>query len=261
MASEISHRIARDAVLDVLGGAAGSIAVLLTIGGDLDTARRCGDHLLATAIRSPRGVAWKQGGGWPHPLTGFSHGAAGFAWALAKLAVATGDDRYRRTALDAIRYERTLFDHDERNWPDLRWNRPGFMAMWCHGAAGIGLSRLDLLADLDGPEIRGEIAAAIDTTLRSGFGSSHCLCHGDLGDLELIRRAAEVVGGGDLSRAADELALRIVADLHSGWRSGLPHCVESPGLMTGLAGIGYGLLRIIDPESVPCVLLLESVTS
>jgi hypothetical protein len=33
--------------------------------------------------------------------------------------------------------------------------------------------------------------------------------------------------------------------------------VESPGLMTGLAGIGYGLLRAADPECVPSVLTLS----
>ncbi|MFL6196078.1 MAG: hypothetical protein ACJ75H_18005 [Thermoanaerobaculia bacterium] len=30
-----------------------------------------------------------------------------------------------------------------------------------------------------------------------------------------------------------------------------------PGLLTGLAGIGYGLLRAADPEHVPSVLLLD----
>jgi hypothetical protein len=41
-----------------------------------------------------------------------------------------------------------------------------------------------------------------------------------------------------------------------GWLSGLPLGVESPGLMTGLAGIGYGLLRLAAPERVPALLLL-----
>jgi lantibiotic modifying enzyme len=33
--------------------------------------------------------------------------------------------------------------------------------------------------------------------------------------------------------------------------------VESPGLMTGLAGIGYGLLRLAKPARVPSILTLE----
>jgi lantibiotic modifying enzyme len=32
--------------------------------------------------------------------------------------------------------------------------------------------------------------------------------------------------------------------------------VEMPGLMLGLAGIGYGMLRLAEPAHVPCVLRL-----
>jgi class II lanthipeptide synthase len=42
-----------------------------------------------------------------------------------------------------------------------------------------------------------------------------------------------------------------------GWRCANPLGVESPGLMTGLAGIGYELLRVAEPKRVPSVLLLE----
>ena len=33
--------------------------------------------------------------------------------------------------------------------------------------------------------------------------------------------------------------------------------VETPGLLSGLAGIGFGLLRAARPELVPSVLALE----
>jgi lantibiotic modifying enzyme len=33
--------------------------------------------------------------------------------------------------------------------------------------------------------------------------------------------------------------------------------VEAPGLMNGLAGIGYGLLRLAAPTSVPSILALD----
>jgi hypothetical protein len=41
------------------------------------------------------------------------------------------------------------------------------------------------------------------------------------------------------------------------WRCGTPLGVESPGLMTGLAGIGYQYLRLHDPKRVPSVLAVE----
>ncbi len=42
-----------------------------------------------------------------------------------------------------------------------------------------------------------------------------------------------------------------------GWLCGVAWGVETPGLMTGLAGIGYGLLRLAAPEEVPSLLVLE----
>ncbi len=42
-----------------------------------------------------------------------------------------------------------------------------------------------------------------------------------------------------------------------GPRSGTPLGVETPGLMAGLAGVGYGLLRLAEPGRVPSILALE----
>jgi lantibiotic modifying enzyme len=37
----------------------------------------------------------------------------------------------------------------------------------------------------------------------------------------------------------------------------MPSGVHSPSLMTGVAGIGYGLLRLAAPEAVPSLLALR----
>ena len=41
------------------------------------------------------------------------------------------------------------------------------------------------------------------------------------------------------------------------WVCGLPAGTENPSLMVGLAGIGYGLLRIAAQDAVPSVLSLQ----
>jgi lantibiotic modifying enzyme len=201
------------------------------------------------------------------PLTGFSHGAAGIAWALLELAAISGLGRFRATALEALAYERALYSEEEQNWPDLRVfdadqpsrdARPGFRAMWCHGAAGIGLGRLASLRHLDDPTSRAEIATALRTTAARGFGESHALCHGDLGNLELLTQAGRVLGDAYWREEAWRMASAILASIErSSWVCGTSLAVESPGLMTGLAGIGYGLLQLAAPERVPSVLLLE----
>jgi lantibiotic modifying enzyme len=120
------------------------------------------------------------------------------------------------------------------------------------------LARLHSLPFLDDAEIRTEIAAALDTTLAFGNSSSHSLCHGSLGNLELLLRAGEVVGSAKWRHEAERTASALLdAAERDGWRCGTPHGVQAPGLMTGLAGIGLGLLRLGAPSAVPSILALD----
>src|SRR5262249_56393171 len=91
-----------------------------------------------------------------------------------------------------------------------------------------------------------------------GFGGDVALCHGDLGNLELVVQAGERLGDPRWRLQSDRLAALILESIdREGWRCGVLLGVESPGLMTGLAGIGYGLLRLAEPTCVPSVLVLE----
>jgi lantibiotic modifying enzyme len=167
-----------------------------------------------------------------------------------------------RAAEEAFAYERGIFSAEARNWPDLREQggegaRP-FLTMWCHGAPGAGLARLLSLRHADSPELRQEAADAIATTLEQGFGKNHSLCHGDLGNLDVLRQAARITNDAALDARSDALASSVLESISTqGWLCGVPLGVESPGLMTGLAGVGYGLLRLAEPDGVPSVLSLD----
>jgi type 2 lantibiotic biosynthesis protein LanM len=271
-ADRIDAEVERDDRLDVMGGAAGAIASLLALRASapsasarlLAIAERCGDHLLRKAQPANGGVAWPSTAEVLAPLTGLAHGAAGNAWALMKLADASREDRFREIALAAIAYERSVFSAEAANWPDWRMDgtsaaappQPFFGTGWCHGAPGIGLARLDVLHLLDG-HARTEVDIALETTLAQGFGDNHSLCHGDLGNVELVLQAAEILGGERWSTKREHLSASVLDDIgRVGWICGTPRQVESPGLMSGLAGIGYGLLRLVSPRDVPAVLLL-----
>ncbi len=94
-------------------------------------------------------------------------------------------------------------------------------------------------------------------TLRFGFGRNHSLCHGDLGNLELLAYAAAQVGEQGWQSSVACFAAGILRSIgEHGWRCGVPLHVETPGLMMGLAGIGDGLLRIAEP-SLPSILMLQ----
>jgi lantibiotic modifying enzyme len=123
------------------------------------------------------------------------------------------------------------------------------------------MSRLSMMREHDKQQVLDETQVALETTIKTGFGGNHCLCHGDLGNLELLLQASRTLGDSRWNSEANGVVRgvlnRIAAD---GWLCGIPLRAESPGLMTGLAGIGYGLLRFAAPERVPSVLMLEPPT-
>lgn len=268
---EISPQIATDEQHDLIGGAAGALISLLTLhsvrpSDDLAAiAAQCGEKLLAEALPMAPGLGWRSQNAGPTPLAGLSHGAAGIAWPLLRLAALTGDGRFRDAALGGLEYERSLYRADQRNWPDLRGDavragagEPPSMWAWCHGAPGVGLGRIASLPYLDDATVRAEIEAAVESTIENGFGANHSLCHGDLGNLEVVTLGAERLGRDDWSERAGRLAGGILASIREhGWHFGLPGRTEPPGMMIGLAGIGYGLLRLAAPERAPSVLILE----
>ena len=252
--------IARDQVFDVIGGSAGCALALQSLHRRrpsrriVELARSCGEHLLRNAKSVNGRLGWICGSGAASPLTGYAHGSAGIGHALLAIAGFTGESRFEKAALGAFAYERSLFSTEHRNWPDLRSNSGGgFATAWCHGAPGIALARLPR-----GEELREEIALALATTAET-FTGNHTLCHGDLGNADVLLTAANALVEGRWRTEANRIAAAALdSALESGWICGNPLGVESPGLMTGIAGIGYALLRLADPSRIPSVLALET---
>ncbi|MDB4895709.1 MAG: hypothetical protein JWN15_1971 [Firmicutes bacterium] len=266
---------------DMMAGFAGTITGLVILGEQLadhtllETATELGDALIAHGEQSHGRSSWKS----PYMakfrnLTGFSHGAAGAAFALLELFDATREERFRAAAESAFAYERYWFDERTQNWPDFRGvpasaKRADITfsseTAWCHGAPGIALSRLRAYELLDMPGYKAEAEVALRTTLRSTEGmlasgvGNYSLCHGMTGNAEVLRYGAQLLGGEWRSIWADvngRIAAAGIATHGSGrlpWRSGGP--IEGPGLMVGLAGIGYYYLRQCKP-TIPSPLLL-----
>jgi lantibiotic modifying enzyme len=127
---------------------------------------------------------------------------------------------------------------------------------WCHGAPGIGLLRADLPAALRTAQDEQALRRAVRSTAAVGSVGNDSICHGDLGNLELF--AAATVAG--LPDALEDYRRARAAILHRierrGPLCGTPHGIRTPGLLTGLAGIGHGLLRVAAPDLIAPVLLL-----
>jgi type 2 lantibiotic biosynthesis protein LanM len=268
--------IAADKQLDVMGGAAGAILALLRLHRDtqsddvLARAIRCGEHLLAQDRVGPaRRRSWIGQGLGGAPLNGMSHGAAGFAYALAALAATSGREQFADAAAECIGFEDQTYDPARHNWPDLRVpGQPVWPCQWCHGAPGIGLARLAtaqciganaaLDAKLGGTGVATDINNALESVKHAWPGQLDTLCCGTLGAIEFLCEAAERAGAREISElAARRLAAVLVSAASTGdyrWNSGKRQF--NLGLFRGLAGVGYTLLRRAD-QSLPNVLIWE----
>jgi type 2 lantibiotic biosynthesis protein LanM len=268
LAGELDRHLDSDTKgLDIINGAAGCITALLADprrrGNSvphLDLAIRCGDHLLAHAI------PWGDGIGWltthPTPLASFAHGSAGIAWALIRLYEACELQKFKTAAIDTVLGERQLYRESIGNWIDAR-NNPELseskqMCSWCHGAAGIALSRAELVKHVDDERLRAELGVALNTTLRTGIGTNHSLCHGALGNLQCLTLSVATSPKRDeLHHAVAQLQNDVFRDIRRGILCGVVMGIDSPGLMNGLSGVGLALLRFVAPDRVPSPLTLE----
>lgn len=262
-----------DKVCDLLGGVAGTALVFAGLHRrvpsqpTLDLLEVAGRTLAERRIDLDDGsTAWPTDMETQQPLLGLSHGASGIALALATIHELTGDTEAGELAVRGLRFERERLSVERGNWPDLRSfvSGPAYRDSWCHGAAGIGLTRAALLQTPNLEAIHELIAEDLTIAVgtvrrdveRKGLGNDS-LCHGDLGLVETLHAAATSLGRPELDELSKRVARAAAERVLAGeLRCGTPDGLTAPGLMLGLAGIGYGLLRAAAPGRVPNVLLL-----
>ncbi|MGD9923327.1 MAG: type 2 lanthipeptide synthetase LanM family protein [Pseudorhodoplanes sp.] len=260
--------IAADRRLDVISGSAGGILGLLRLYRDtraddvLARAARCGEHLLRQDRLGPQHRrSWVGLGLGARALNGMSHGAAGFAYALAALSEATGREEFGVAAAESLAFENSSYDADRSNWPDLRHEgSPGWACRWCHGAPGIGMARAAMLkhGGMDPVRLQADIRNALAGVEQGWPSEIDTLCCGTLGSVEFFCEAGEALDRSDLrQRAGQRLtavvqAARLAGDYR--WNSG--EAKFNLGLFRGLAGVGYTLLRQAD-DALPNVLIWD----
>jgi type 2 lantibiotic biosynthesis protein LanM len=260
--------IAADRRLDVISGSAGAILGLLRLYREAQSAEvlaravACGDHLLRRPRIGPDELrSWVGLGFGQQPLNGMSHGAAGFAYALASLAAVTGREDFAQAASECLIFENATFDADRHNWPDLRHTgTPGWACRWCHGAPGIGMARAAMLkrGAAQPALLRADIGEALEGVERGWPQELDTLCCGTLGSVEFFCEAGEALDRPDIRAIAGErLAAVLTAAASAGdyrWNSGKRQF--NLGLFRGIAGVGYTLLRQVD-DTLPNVLIFD----
>jgi len=268
---------------DLIGGVAGTIIGLLGVTDVFDPdliepfCVRLGEHLVAGAEVEAVGLSWPSGAARGGNLCGLGHGAAGIGWSLLELSRRTGRGDFRTAAEEAFAYEESWFDPEASNWPDLRnselasfqyENRmheldalvgaggpvplyePKYMTAWCHGAAGIGMSRARAFELLGREEYRAQAQAAARATAETLVqeAPNHSLCHGLVGNASAQLYMARTLGWKQAAREITELlrsVARSVGERGGRWIPGGPDREHpDPTLMLGEAGIGLALLDL-----------------
>jgi len=285
---EHDHRID-----DLINGSSGIILGLLHLhdaSGEkwiLETIDLFIEALLKQTFQSSVGLYWDRSPNNISGLCGFSHGVAGIGFVFLELGHYFQNESFYKVAEQAFLYERFRFNQNKehKDWPDLRkgiysdedfqkhseaflsgnfdfFTTGNQMNAWCHGAAGIGLSRIRAYHLLKNPIYYEEALIALNKTYstdvaRQDTKASFILCHGSGGNAELFLYANQVFKDDKYLHQAKQIASRILAAQQkyhsylSGYHS--ENQKEDTSLFMGNAGIGYFLLRLLNPSTVPSV--------
>lgn len=264
-----SELIKSDQNLDVLSGAAGAILGLLKLykvsGSDiaLSKAIECAEHLLSLPVyENGPSASWLTAGVGHMPLTGMSHGASGFAYALIYLSKVSGQDKFAKFGIKCLNYEDSQFNKIFCNWPDYREGVPPSdkykVCQWCNGAVGIGLSRLAIskFKIANETNLQADIIRALEALNRYGQKNLDTLCCGELGEIEfLLEKNKGNEGNSDLIKSK---VLNIIERAHGsgGYQFGGGPSAFHLSLFRGVSGVGYTLLRMVN-NKLPNLLILE----
>lgn len=191
-------------------------------------------------------------------LTGLAHGASGIIYALSELYLRTLDLELLTYINNLIKYENLYFYEKELNWGDICFepdtNEENTTIQWCHGAVGIGLSRLKVNEIFN---VTNDIIRAKTITIKRGlYKENDSICHGNFGNLEFLNLVHRQFKDEKTRKIIHYRISEIIKENKRTYKSGLSKDFESVDLMLGLSGIGYQCLKFIF-EELPSICLLE----
>jgi lantibiotic modifying enzyme len=255
--------------LDVVTGCAGLLLALLAVeqtefGSLMDgqalseRAVLCGDRLLNRCDEGAGGT-WTSNEGVA--LSGFAYGTTGIGFSLLRLFSRTHNTAYRDAGVAGLAYDAALTHHHA---DAVAHTGPAEAhSGWCRGLAGMLLAQaagFDITGD---PIIGASAKATAEILLHAAPLHRDHLCCGNIGRAETFSIAGRLLRNrlflehaqfmaGDVACRAGNGMLRM-SQTNS---TALPSS-SSASLFFGEAGVGYALLRHLNPERFPSLLLLS----
>ena len=280
-----------DSAGEYMHGASGTLIVLLHLYdaykekwllNKIDIYIKC---LLDNAFYNYDGLHWDRSPNYIKSLCGFSHGASGIGFVLLELGKYFNNPAFYYIAEQLFGYETNFYLKEKKNWIDLRssiydeksesehrtaymekrfdfFSEKKTMSTWCHGAPGIGLSRLRAFELLKKQIYRKELKICSDNVIKNDYfdiSSSYNLCHGLGGNLDLLIDILSVYKDNKISKYLFNMVDKMLIYHSNGknYPSGLSFVareVEDYSMFLGNSGIGYFYLRIVQPDIIESIL-------
>ncbi|RNL81729.1 hypothetical protein ED312_18535 [Sinomicrobium pectinilyticum] len=264
---------------DLLSGYAGNLFVMTLLyhysenNTVLDIIRQLIDRFITELRISETGLKWdySRAKSSYDSMTGFSHGASGIAYVLLQVGNYFKSDGLIYLAEQALAYEMQYFHPESGNWLDLRmgphrlslekayrWDLEQFIPTmrnvnsWAHGASGIGISRL-YAYEITGKSIYLDHCKTVMKSslkhLRQNDRPDYTLCSGYTGHIPFLSRYRKHSEAYDLSNlvAITDNAKKQYARYQS-YNTYVSTNREDCGLLSGKAGVGYGILHLLNPD-------------
>ena len=257
--------ISRDKNFSLFKGAAGFIVACLHYFEQtksekaLELANFAAEMLLSNAIENEEKISWKTIS--KESLTGLAHGSSGFTLAFAKLYNVTKNDKYKEVVFKSLNFEGSFYSKEFSNWKDRRdsfLNKEIHSSNWAHGSGGISMTRLELIKlGFEDNQIKSDLENGIINIKTSGFSGRNTLISGDLGNLDLLISYRDLFGDSEISINIENLLKTKLKQMHEkGWENGIGDKSNyTLGLMNGVTGIGYTLLRYLSSNQIPSLLI------
>ncbi|RBP02480.1 type 2 lanthipeptide synthetase LanM family protein [Rossellomorea aquimaris] len=239
--------------IDFLSGIAGVIQALLHLAEKnvdekdrlLEIAGLYGDKLL-TALETEKQSL----------IGGMAHGAAGISYVLFRLHDQLTYAKYYQAAIELLEIDRNYYVEETGAWQDGRKEDQVCLHQWCHGSAGIGLSRALTNTYYQDNNLISEMNTAAKNILKQGLKTDDGICHGNMGDTELYLTLYKQLKDPSHLHTAHAITQSVLDRMKQKGSYALRDIpgFDAIGLFTGQAGVGYQLLRLAKPESVPSLL-------
>jgi hypothetical protein len=231
------------------------------------------------------GLHWDRSLNCIKSLCGFSHGMTGIAFVFLELGKYYNNSAFYYIAEQLFSYESNFYSKKVKNWLDLRssifdektemehktafmerrynfFTEEKFPNAWCHGAPGIGLSRLRAYELLKKNIYRKEIEICVNKVMISKSfrkDPSFNICHGLGGNLDLLIDVVKSLKDKRIRRFLDITAGEMLKfhSINNIYLSGIYTIVgdiEDYSMFIGNAGIGYFYLRLIEPDKIESIL-------